>query len=106
MQSIENCHWFNYCNDYSIPAIDRNAGRMSCCDDEIWCVDGYFDSYVDIYHYCCTTATSVLCVYLSLRLAMLGKNSPKSPQSSIRMVSNQEIELDIISLPVNGTLDQ
>merc|ERR1712012_364468 len=42
-----------------------------------YCVDGYFDSYVDIYHYCCTTVTSVLCVYLSLRLAMLGKNSPK-----------------------------
>ena len=54
-----------------------------------YCVDGYFDSYIDIYHFCFTTVTSVLCVYLSLRLAMLGKNSPKSPQSSIRMISIQ-----------------
>ena len=43
-----------------------------------YCTDGYLDGYYDVALYVISTISAVLCLFLSLRLAMLGKISKAS----------------------------
>ena len=40
-----------------------------------YCIDGYLDSYDDVWNYCVVGVAAVLCLFLCLKLAMLGKKA-------------------------------